>query len=288
MASDTLHLCDYAVMFIDLLGQRAEMPGRHLPTDPKEALALVKKSVGRIVGTQNNFQKFYEAYSSGESMYLHLPQEIQKTVPDMAPGELKWQRFSDGLVVYAPLGPGVIKSPVNSIFGMLIAAGYHCLIGLAAKSPVRIGIDAAWGVEYRPGELYGAALAYSYDLESKVAKWPRVVVGDGIVGYLRHYSQSNGSNLSSKHRKEMANICLNLFSVDTDGQTILHYLGNSFSEATRYKLDSEVIGKAIEYIQSQLQHWMENGDNELAHRYKQLSRYFTSHANTTGRNPERR
>ena len=175
MTDTKINLCDYAVMFIDLLGQRAEIQGRHLPQDKMAAIALVKKSVGRIVGVQEHFQKFFDEYSSEDGIYSQLPEHLQSNLPDMAPGEMKWQRFSDGFVVYVPLGEGLVKSPVNSIFGMLMAAGMHCMIGLAARSPVRIGIDAAWGVEYRPGELYGAALAYSYDLESRIAQWPRAV-----------------------------------------------------------------------------------------------------------------
>jgi hypothetical protein len=46
----------------------------------------------------------------------------------------------------------MVQSPANSIFGMLMATGSLCLIGLAAKSPLRVGIDVAWGVEYQPGK----------------------------------------------------------------------------------------------------------------------------------------
>ena len=173
MPEDKIKLCDYAVAFVDLLGQQAEMPGRHLPADHQEAIKLVKKSVGRIVGMQKNFQKFYNAFSSHTGLYSKLPPDIQVNTPDLAPGELKWQHFSDGLVIYIPLGEGMVQSPANSIFGMLMATGCLCLIGLAAKSPLRVGIDVAWGVEYQPGELYGKALACSYNLESKVAEWPR-------------------------------------------------------------------------------------------------------------------
>ncbi len=274
MSGADIHLCDYAVAFIDLLGQRAAMPGRHLPEDEKDAVALVKKSVGRIVGTQKNFQKFFDAYTSDGGIYSHFPPEMQKQVPDMAPGELRWQRFSDGFVIYVPLGKGLVKSPVNSIFGLLMASGLHCMVGLAAKGPLRIGIDVAWGVEYRPNEIYGAALAYSYHLESKVAQWPRVVVGEGLTDYLLHYKQAAQNDLSSQFRRVMAQLCLSLITTDTDGNQILHYLGGEFQKASHNTFDERIVSDARAFVDSQIKHWRAVGDKRLEYRYMQVADYI--------------
>lgn len=274
MASPKIYLCDYAVAFIDLLGQKAEMPGRHLPTDPKEAIALVKKSVGRIVATQKSFQQFFDSYASVENIYRRLPPQMQNQLPDMAPGELKWQRFSDGFVIYVPLGNGLVKSPVNSLFGLLMAAGLHCMIGLAGKAPVRVGIDVAWGVEYRPGEIYGAAVAYSHKLESKIAQWPRVVIGDGLVDYLRYFYNSVGYDLSSQYRRTISRLCLNLVHADSDSQNILHYLGPEFREASHDTFDGPLVDKAKAYIEEQLRHWRHVGDKKLETRYEEVADYF--------------
>jgi hypothetical protein len=89
MGGENISLCDYVVAFVDLLGQKAEMPGRHLPDDKQAAIALIKQSVGKIVGVQELFQSFYESYSSGSPLYSQLPKHIQDQVPDMAPGVLK-------------------------------------------------------------------------------------------------------------------------------------------------------------------------------------------------------
>lgn len=275
MADEKIQLCNYAVAFIDLLGQKEEMLDRHLPDNPEEALKLVKRSVGRIIGTQNNFQKFFDGFTKGESVYSLLPPNTKERVPDMAPGQLNWQRFSDGFVIYVPLGDGLVKSPINSIFGMLLAAGAHCTIGLAASSPLRVGIDVAWGVEYRPGELYGAALGYAYQLESQVAKWPRVVVGDGLVEYLQHNVMNPASNPSLQHRKIMSEICLSLIKPDTDNQNIIHYLGKEFRRCSKGVLNNDLWTKAQRFIEDQLQHWQAVGNNKLSERYLELLSYYT-------------
>lgn len=278
MEEEKINLCDYAVAFIDLLGQRAEMPGRHLPENIENAVAMVKSSVGKIIGTQNLFQNFYNSYSASTGLYESLPEHIQDQIPDAAPGELKRQVFSDGFVIYIPLGRGAIKSPVNSIFGMLMASGMLCAVGLAAKGPLRIGIDVAWAVEYRPGELYGAALAHAYRLESEVAKWPRVVVGEGLLGYLQYYIDSAGSDMSSQFRREMALLCKGMISNDQDGQDFLHYLGPVFKKAAPAGSGDEIISRAKEYIESQLLLWRNKGNKILEKRYEILKFYYDGYS----------
>lgn len=277
MSGENINLCDYAVAFVDLLGQKAEMLGRHLPNDEQEAIALVKRSVGKIVGIQKLFESFYESHSSVTTLYSQLPKHVQDQAPDMAPGELKRQFFSDGMVIYIPLGQGIIKSPINSIFGLLVASGLLCAAGLAAKAPVRIGIDVAWAVEYKPGELYGSALAHAYRLESEVAKWPRVVVGEGLLGYLQHYADSPDSDISSQFRREMAALCRAMIAEDIDGQLIIHYLGPGYSKAVQSGIEGDIIDRAKEFIKLQFAKWEHEGVHMLAERYRIVGQYYQEH-----------
>lgn len=277
MNDHSIHLCDYAVAFIDLLGQKAEMPSRHLPPDQSEAIAMVKKSVVKIVGTQNLFESFYTSFSSKEGLYSQLPKDVQERLPDMAPGELKRQVFSDGMVIYVPLGNGVVKSPVNSLFGLLMASGMLCGIGLGAGGPLRVGIDVAWAVEYRPGEIYGAAVAHAYQLESEVAQWPRVVVGEGLLDYLRYYAESSGEDISVQYRRKMAELCQRLISEDVDGQSIVDYLGGGFREAAPDGLGEEILIRARKFIDAQLHYWENERVDKLFQRYKNVQQYFESH-----------
>ena len=286
MVDDTLPLCDYAVAFIDLLGQRAAMPNRHLPDNTDEAIAVVKKSVGRIVGTQKLFEDFYHSYASGESLYSKLPQSIQAAVPDMAPGKLKWQYFSDGLVVYVPLGSGLVSSPVNSIFALLLASGMLCLIGLAGRSPIRAGIDVGWAVEYRPNELYGSAIACAYKLESEIAQWPRIVVGEGLVDYIKHYGTEGGIDPSSRFRRKMAARCMELLATDIDGNTVVDYLGKAYRNVSKSSFDNH-IEKARSFVEAQITQWRIIGDEKLVQRYENVRSYLShglGKTNETGEN----
>lgn len=274
MDNGKIFLCDYVVAFIDLLGQKNEMLDRYLPENNEEAIELVKKSVGRIIATQKNFQSFYDSFITTENLYSSFPPDIQAKLPDLAPGKIKWQRFSDGFVIFAPLGKELSQSPANSIFSILFASGLLCLINLAGKSPLRIGIDVGWAVEYRPGELYGSAIAHSYTLESELAQWPRIVVGDGLIDYLQHYVNSENNDLSSQYRRKMAQVCLSIIINDIDDTKIINYLGQEFNRYTKEHLTLDIIDKAQEYIESQVQHWNDKDNIKLLNRYQKLLLYF--------------
>lgn len=279
MSENNFEVCDYAVAFVDLLGQRASMPGRQLPEDPDEAVALIKGSVGRIIGIQDHLETFYKSYSSRESVFSQLPKEFQEGIPDAAPGELKWQYFSDGLVIYVPLGEGLNRAPATSIYSMLMASGCLLAVGLAGKSPLRIGIDVAWAVEYRPNQLYGAALAYSYAMESEFAKWPRVAIGEGLVAYLQHYGQSDAGSVSSRIRSQMANACLEMIGRDEDKVFFLDYFGPVFSRFSSEILTNDLRERVYVFAAEQLGKWTHSKDTALIEKYRRLVAYLEeSHA----------
>lgn len=251
------------------------MKDRHLPEDQGRAIALVKESVGRIIGIQKIIEGFFNSYRSNSKIFSALPPEVRQQMPDMAPAELKWQRFSDGIVLYIPLGGRLVNSPVNSVHALLLASGLSCMLGLAGSAPLRIGIDVAWGIEYRPNELYGAAIAHSYCLESKIAQWPRVVVGAGLTNYLRHYQQTADGGLSNQFRSVMAQKCLDLLAVDKDEHTILDYLGPEFRSVSPDTFNDIVISKAQIFVRAQIQHWQQQKNEKLLHRYEQVAAYIS-------------
>lgn len=268
--------CDYVVAFIDLLGQKEAMKERSLPDDEQKAIETIRQSVGKIIGTQEHFQTFLDAFTSERTLYSQLPRHMQNDLPDMASGELRWQRFSDGFVIYAPLGTGLLRSPANSIFAILMAAGTHCLLGLAGRSPLRIGIDVAWGVEPNPNEIYGAAVAYAHHLESSVAQWPRVVVGEGLIDYLHYYVDSASEDLSQQVRKLISERCLSFITSDTDGVQIVDYLGPDYRRVAGNAISLEVLTKANEFVSEQLIYWQYRDDQKLLGRYGEVKKYFNS------------
>jgi hypothetical protein len=96
-------------------------------------------------------------------------------------------------------------------------SGAMCFLGLASGRPVRGAIETAWGVEIYPGELYGAVLARAYELESNVAKYPRIVVGPETVKLLHVFSKNDSEDIYSESDKSLAELCLNMLIQYADG-----------------------------------------------------------------------
>src|SRR5438045_4043107 len=59
------------------------------------------------------------------------------------------------------------------------------LTSLAWGHPIRVGLDVGTGVEVERGQLYGPAVVKAYELESRAAEYPRVIVGDTLADYLQ-------------------------------------------------------------------------------------------------------
>lgn len=175
------------------------------------------------------------------------------------------------------LGDTTIKCPVNSVQEIFKTAGYFCLLGLARHRPVRGAIEIAWGVEIRPGELYGPAVSRAYELESEVAQYPRIVVGPVAITFLEAHRMSAGDDPIGRVGRLWAQQCLDMLVQDDDGNWIIHYLGEIFQTTVTLNYHGFLYGKAREFIVQQLEEHRKLRNSKLAFRYSQLLAYFDAH-----------
>src|SRR5207249_12066685 len=77
------------------------------------------------------------------------------------------------------------------------------------------------------GEIYGTALERAYLLECNVAQYPRIVIGEELWNYLNCVLREFGNRSDGLARAitAIAEKCIGLIAKDTDGQSILDYLG---------------------------------------------------------------
>lgn len=277
---------NYLVSFADLLGQRHAMAGQNLmptittPDEEAAFKAVVRNSVGAISRLQRWAATFITSMDSdGRPSKLRdrLPEEMKAHWDLMRKSNIKSQHWSDGLVHFVGLGDKSVKCPMNGAFTLIAASANHCLQGLAAKSPVRCAVDVAWAIELRDGELYGPAVARAYELESNVAQYPRVVVGDHAVGYFQAQAQRNENDFFAQYERQLGQLCLDLIVKDADGSWILHYLGPVFRELVPAESFAELYKHALEFVKSQVQLHRKEGNSKLAFRYTMLLGYFEAH-----------
>lgn len=279
---------NYCIGFIDLLGQREEykdeglLPQFASEEERKAFNQKIKSTIGAIFSLQKDAESMIKVSSTpNPERKKTVPPEIHDTYDKMMQTRIKSQRWSDGLVFFACLGDPDIKCPVNGPFNLFGLAGSMCLLGLAKKRPIRGAIDIAWGVELHNGELYGAAVAKAYELESYVAQYPRIVVSDRTIDFLEAHHKNMDNNIYSKCNRQLAEMCLNMIAEDVDGNFIIHYLGDSFREYISKDLHNDLYNKAIGFINSQFENHRRlkynKESNKLSFRYSHLLSYFTAH-----------
>lgn len=275
----------YAAAFIDLLGQREALQGQNLlpiaqtDEEKRQLFKTIKESVGAIAALQQratNMMCKSDPNPDSKLRAMLSPSE-QLEWDEMMRAPITTQRWSDGLLLFTSIAEELVKCPVNAIFRMFALTGALCFMGLAAKQPLRGAIEVAWGVELHPGELYGPVVARTYELESKVADYPRIVIGPYLVHYLELQSKNSSKEHHDMVNQQLASLCLNMLLRDADGHWLLHYLGSDFRTSVTESSHNELYSKARTFIHSQLDKHRSTQNTKLAFRYVHLQQYFEDH-----------
>ncbi len=283
MNNENLRVSNYCVCFIDLLGQKNALKGQSIVPSLEEEkeifLKAVRQSVGAIASFQEDAEFFRKRSENAISIQETLSAEDQKIYDEMKRAVTKQQRWSDGLVFYHSLNTDNFKCPMNSVADIFMLAGTLCMLGLANQKPIRGAIEIGWGVELHNNELYGAVVANSYELESTVAQYPRLVIGEHTIKYLTSHKQEeiNIHDKLSLYNRNLADLCLSMTAIDQDGYHILNYLGKPFKASVLQDESKGLYKEAYAYICEQYDIHVAKKDSKLAVRYAWLKGYFYEH-----------
>jgi len=263
----------WLVGFVDLLGQQSaflkadeaweldKAAGQRLL---KEAL---KSSVGTILGMRKLLAQFRSAFRSTGTGEPGDPQELVQ----WRKARVREDRWSDGIVLSTPLSPAEDHNPISAVFEILVGIGGLALMHLAAGRPLRAGVSIGGGIECE-GELFGPALVKAYQLESKAAGSPRVVVDAQVYKFLETQVRAPASAPMEKARREMALLIQSLLVKDEDGAVILDFAGPWFQQ--NLPDAPELLSKARSFAQdSRKEH---RTDKKLFERYSSVVRYLES------------
>jgi hypothetical protein len=272
-----MNITNYCVSFVDLLGQKDAMRGESLfagfsnAQEEKAFKRKIKDSIGGIHWLQKNAAHFLKDYPDKIIKRGKLTKSERTAYDEMKKMKMQQQRWSDGLVFFTSMQG---KAPMNAIWEIFGTAGCLCLLGLAGKRPIRGSIEISWGVELHKGELSGPAVANSYVLESEIAQYPRIVVGNHAVNYLYVATQHTPTDKVDEYNCSLAEVCLQMISPDVDGYLILDYLGEAFTQAFTKHASKDLYEKALAYATAQLDFHAKNKNTKLAVRYNWLLAYM--------------
>ncbi len=281
----------YLVAFIDVLGQKQAFEGVHrLPQSEPERERLgqaLRETVAFVEAFREGFESFFKTFSKATEILKRVPPEKRALLRELRKTDIGIRGFSDFVIAEVSLrGPERAYVAVNSILGIVAAAGAMMLVSLVGQHSVRGGIDVGLGIRLKSGEVYGPALNHVYGLESVVAQHPRIVVGQGLLDYLRANLHPSPNTPQERVAKNAAEVALGMISQDADGSLIVDYLSPGFrrvfepgakASGQDVALD-RLIPQAFKFVRSESAKWKKAGNLKLASRYKLLEAYFRSKA----------
>lgn len=277
---------NHVVAFVDLLGQQERLrtfgilPG----IDDQEVLEAfgetLQATYEAVRFMRHTFADYFAYFSKRKVDTSQLTKEQRSSFGKMKSNPIQFQGFSDSMIVYLSLTTTETnKLPMRGVYGVLGAAGITSLVCLARGHPLRGGIDIGWAAEVSKREIYGSALARAHALESRIAQYPRVVVGEELRRYLELTRDQEASDIISQAARMAAQTCLGLLAEDHDGQLFLDYLGEGFkSSVPDADLAAQLFHEAYDHVKRQCEKSKKEKNTNLAFRYALLEKYFDSRA----------
>ena len=280
--NNNLTLGYYVVAFIDLLGQQeylrnlTSIPGSKTPQELEKIKKDLKNTYGAVKGMRKLFSDNFEAFSRRPTKDLSsFTVQQRKEYNSLNNNPVKIQTFSDSVVIFMPLTTtSNAKFPIRGIWGIFGAAATTFMCCLAAGHPIRGAIDIGIGMDITKNEIYGPALSRAYTLESRIAKYPRIVIGNELINYLKQLNHQTKPDIASKASKQMAGHCLNCLAKDNDGYPIIDYLGENYRQCFGEVIDANVVNKAYNQVLISCEKFQSSNNSKLAFRYTLLRNYF--------------
>ncbi len=270
----------YVVAFLDILGQQDVLNHvRSLPNiNDQEEMDVFMNKVHDFYRPLYSLRRFFD---TSINAFLKIdddgltPSQIDLLKKSRSTPIL-YRYFSDSLIVCVPLRSDLGAFQCRAIYCVLAASAMTFLSCIAMGSVIRGGIEVGLAMDIEEGEIYGPALVNAHTLESKVAQYPRIVIGESMLGYLKAVIGNLSSSSSGEERAnaELAQKSLDLLATDDDGHTFLDYLGTHFLEINKNERTKEVIKKAYNFIIDESNKHKKARNSKLGFRYTLLRNYF--------------
>jgi hypothetical protein len=270
----------YVAVFIDVLGQGEKLSGiKHLPQDDEEKEAfmkLIQETVGAVQTLHKRFDDFFNGF---QKISPDIEQWLASTSEDMRATflksrelNLKYLNFSDTVVVYFTLDKLNTPAPMRVIHSALSACASTFLVMMSSGIPLRGAINIGVGTDIETSGLYGPIIQNLHYLESKVAKYPRIVVGDELMEMISVFeNDTSDENVFKKIDNVSIKLIKELIKIDADGKSIVHYLSKTISDTLGDKRNN--LFKDYEKFVNE-QYMVHCSDEKLGKRYRQLKKYM--------------
>jgi hypothetical protein len=285
---DNLLFQHYLIVFFDQLGQREKLRKiTAIPTteaEEQEFIELTKESIGRVLHIRDAFKNYFESASLYNPNLNLVPTEYRdEFLSSQKRADLIFYGISDAVVIAVPLmSTDENCAAVNGIHDAFVATCGIGLLSLSVRVPMRAGLDVGVATQIDDKEIYGPALESAFYLESKLAEYPRLLVGKELINYLFCVENQKCNTRIGEVAKETAKYCRQMIIQDTDGRYMLDFLGENFKKAIENTIEPNLVASAFDFVLEQYRRYSKNENDKLASRYYRLLRYCHSRKKVWG------
>jgi hypothetical protein len=270
----------YFIAFVDVLGQSNKLLNlTKLPitqNERDEAAAILHDTAYTVLSLRNGFRQFFKSRNKSTGILDSLPPDKRAIAEKMRRSEAIITGISDTTVIAIPLSNEDDHClSISSIYSALYSVCAMFLGALVDQKPIRCGIDIGLGVPLSKREIYGPSLVKAYNLESRIASYPRIVVGDSLFEYLNFVQNLGSESIYAKFAKKTAGNCMELLTHDHDKIRIVDVIGKGVQSITG-GIDKSLVEKAYKFVVQSHDRHTNTGDAKLRARYGSLRSYFES------------
>jgi hypothetical protein len=269
----------HCLAYLDILGQRRKLRQfSRLPKDDPETRQLLRETAGVVLRLRQLSRTCFETLQKDSPFTPLLPPYVQQIMKE-GKESVKTLGFSDSFIMWVPFGGD--EKQVRSIIGVYSCMAACCLLQLMALCegrPIRGGIEVGPALELNDAEVYGPVLEKAHFIESLLADYPRIVVGDELLKYLEVTGPRARTTLLGPTIESLATDARRLVTQDSDGLWMLDFLGERVSELSEAVVRQKLFAMAQNYIDQQKQVAYDDQDHKHLSRYFRLGAYFEERA----------
>jgi hypothetical protein len=270
-----IQISNYAVLYMDVLNQKEKLSKIiDLPSSKAEYdsfFELLRNTYGVVDGYAEMFESYLSQTTAGPP--LTVPENYVQQYERMVGPPIQLFLFSDSMLYFTSLNEQEGVVPTIRLYDLLRAAACVFACGLADGNPARGGLDIGIAANFPRIGIYGPALYKAYDLESNIAKYPRVVIGSTLRDYLVASSKDPANTKEAMLRRIFAGKCLDLIYEDSDGSLALDYVGKAVREMS-HPTFQEIIMNGVDFAETELKRFEKDQDEKLVSRYALLVTYL--------------
>lgn len=182
----------YIVAYIDVLGQKTKLAKLEKLLDNGERigepiLKAKRQTIDVVKKIRNDFFGFLKSESDSESdnpKFQNLTTEQKGQFKKLKYGDIKFQYISDAIIIYAPLAITRGEQRIQDIMDIIVKTACLILTQFGNNVAIRGAIELGWATKLESwtknkedANIYGPVLTRVYYLESKVADYPRIIIG---------------------------------------------------------------------------------------------------------------